>query len=95
MQCAKKEKYLKKDMRSNNYRRVEFLNLSMSSLRVFSYDCPTFLEMMSDIGIYKKQQHGVIKKRINLAIRATHFIFYSGNKIWDSPGYHSISSSQI
>ena len=63
MQCAKKEKYLKKDMRSSNYRCVEFVNLSMSSLGVFSYDCPMFLEMMSDIGIYKKQQHVVIKKK--------------------------------
>ena len=82
-------------MRSNNYRRVEFVNLSMCSLGVFSYDCPTFLEMMSDIGIDKKQQHHIIKKMINLAIRVTHFIFYSGNKIWDSPGYHAMSSSQV
>ena len=61
-----------KDMRSN-YRSVKFVNLSMSSLGVFSNECSTFLEMMNDIGIDKKQQHYIIKKMIALAIKAAHF----------------------
>ena len=42
----KKEKYLKliKEM-SRNYRCVKFVNLSLSSLGVFSYECFTFLDM--------------------------------------------------
>ena len=84
----KKEKYMNvvKDMRSN-YRCVKFVNLSMSSLSVFSNECSTFLEMMNGIGIDKTQQHYmyVIKKMINLAIRAIYFIFCRRNKTWDSP----------
>ena len=67
----KKEKYvnLMNEM-SRNYRCVRFVNLSMSSLGVFSDECSTFLDMMNDIGIDKKQQRYIIKKMINRAIRA-------------------------
>ena len=60
-----KAKYLNliKEM-SRNYKCVKFVNLSMSSLGVFSHKCPAFLHMMNDIGIDKKQQHNIIKKII-------------------------------
>ena len=53
----KKEKYqtLINEM-SRNYRCVRFVNLYMSSLGVFSDECSTFLDVMNDIGIDKKQQ---------------------------------------
>ena len=61
-------------------------NLSMScSLGVFSDECSTFLDMMNDIGIDKKQQLYIIKKMINIAIRATYYIFCCRNRNWDSP----------
>ena len=82
----KKEKYLNliKEL-SRNYRCVRFVNLSMSSLGVFSDECSTFLDMMNDIGIDKKQQRYIIKKMINIAIRATYYIFCCRNRNWDSP----------
>ena len=40
----------------------------MSSLVVFSDECSTFLNMMNDIGIDKKQQYSITKKMINIAI---------------------------
>ena len=64
---------------------VRFVNLSMSSLGVFSDDCSTFLNMVSDIGIDKKQQRYIIKKMINIAIRATYYIFCCRNRNWDGP----------
>ena len=84
--ACKKEKYLNliKEM-SRNYRCVKFVNLSMSSLGVFSDECSTFLDMMNDIGIDKKQQLYIIKKMINIAIRATYYIFCCRNRNWDSP----------
>ena len=82
--CTEKYMNVVKDMRSN-YRCVKFVNLSMSSLGVFSNECSTFLEMMNDIGIDKTQQHYIIKKMISLAIRATYFIFCRRNNTWDSP----------
>ncbi|CAH3169166.1 unnamed protein product, partial [Porites evermanni] len=54
---------------------VRFVNLSISSLGVFSDECSMFLDMMNDIGIDKKQQLYITKKMINIAIRATHYIF--------------------
>ena len=41
--------------------------------------------MMNDIGIEKKQQLYIIKKMINIAIRATYYIFCCRNRNWDSP----------
>ena len=64
---------------------IRFVNLSMSSLGVFSDECSTFLDMMNDIGIDKKQQRYIIKKVINIAIRATYYIFFCRNRNWDSP----------
>ena len=57
----KKEKYVNliKEM-SRNYRCVRFANLSMSSLGVFADECSTFLDMMNDTGIDKKQQRYII-----------------------------------
>ena len=40
---------------------MKFENLSMSSPGVFSDECSTFLDMMNDIGIGKKQQNYIIK----------------------------------
>ena len=82
----KKEKYVNLiNETSRNYRCVRFVNLSMSSLGVFSDECSTFLDMMNDIGIDKKQQRYIIKKVINIAIRATDYIFCCRNRNWDSP----------
>ena len=71
---------------SRNYRCVRFVNLSMSFLGVFSDECSTFLDMKNDIGIDKKQQRYIIKKMINIAIRATYYIFCCRNTNWNSPG---------
>ena len=51
----------------------------------FFDECSTFLDMMNDIGIDKKQQRYIIKKVINIAIRATYYIFCCRNRNWDSP----------
>ena len=55
----KKEKYLNliKEM-GRNYRCVKFVNLPMNSLLPRML---TFLDMMNNIGIDKKQQHYIIK----------------------------------
>ena len=61
--AVRKKKYLNliKEM-SRNYRCVKFVDLSMTSLGVFSDKCSTFLDMTNDIGMDKKQQHYIIKK---------------------------------
>ena len=82
----KKEKYVNLiNEMSGNHRWVRFVNLSMSSLGVFSDECSTFLDMMNDIGIDKKQQRYIIKNIIDIAIRATYYIYFCRNRNWDSP----------
>ena len=82
----KKEKYVSLiNEMSGNYRCVRFVNLSMSSLGVFSDECSSFLDMMNDIGLDKKQQRYIIKKKTKMAIRATYYIFCCRNRNWDSP----------
>ena len=82
----KKEKYLNliKEMR-RNYKFVKFVNLTISSLGVFSNEYSTFSDMINDTGIDKKQQLYKIKKMIDITIRATHYIFCGRNRNWDSP----------
>ena len=84
----KKEKYLNliKEM-SRNYKFVKFVNLTISSLGVYSDEYSTFSDMINDTGIDKKQQLYKIKKMINIAIRATHYIFCGRNRNWDSPDF--------
>ena len=82
----KKEKFLNLiNKMSRNYRCVRFVNLSMSSLGVFPDECSTFLDMMNEIGIDKKQQLYIILKMINITIRATYYIFCCRNRNWDNP----------
>ena len=82
----KKEKYLNLvNKMSRNYRCVRFVNLSMSSLGVFSDECSTFLDMVNDIAIDKKQQLYIIKKMISITIKATDYIFCCRNRNSDSP----------
>lgn len=71
-QCErlKKGRNLVRDVRSN-YRCVKFVHLSMSSRGTFFNQCSTFLEMITEVGVDKTQQHYIIKKMINLANRAT------------------------
>ena len=57
----------------------------MSALGVFSDECSTFLDMMNDNGIDKKQKSYIIKKMINIVIKATYYIFCCRNRSWDAP----------
>ena len=47
--------------------------------------CSTFLEMVNCIGSDKKQQRYISTKMINIAIRATYYIFCFRKRDWDSP----------
>ena len=57
-----------------------FLLLLLLSLLLL-YECSTFLNMMNDVGIDKKQQRYIIKKMIDIAIRATSFVVEIGTGI--------------
>ena len=72
---------------------MKFVNLSMSFLGVLPNECSMFLDMMNDIGVDKKQPLYIIKKMINIAIRATYYIFCCRNRNWDSPDNAILNNS--
>ena len=51
--------------------------------------------MMNDIGIDKKHQLYIIKKMINIAIRATYYIFCCRKRNWDSPDLMHLMQASI
>ena len=64
---------------------VKFVNLSISSLGVFSKECLSFLNMLSDLGLDKRHQYFAIRKIISIAIRTTYYIFCCRDKDWSNP----------
>ena len=71
---------------SRNYRWLRFVNLSMSSLGIFSDECFTLLDMMNDIDIDKKAGtlYNNNDKKDIITVRATYYIFCYRKKNWDS-----------
>ena len=68
-----------------HYRSVNTVNLSISSLGVFSKECDAFLDMLNDLGFDDKHRKYCIGKIMFIAIRATYYIFCCGNKDWSTP----------
>jgi hypothetical protein len=82
----KKAKY-KDSVKSqcNYFKKVIFVNLSVSALGVFAKDSDSFLTMMEDLGFDSKYQKNLIKKIMNIAIRTSYYIFCCRNKTWNNP----------
>ena len=67
------------------FKSVKFVNLSISSLGVFSKECHSFLDMLNDLGLDKRHQHFAIRKIMSIAIRTTYYIFCCRDKEWSNP----------
>ena len=82
----KRERY--KDLvvqQREHYRSVKFVNLSISSLGVFSKECDAFLDMLNDLGFDDRHRKYCTGKIMSIAIRATYYIFCCRNKDWSTP----------
>ncbi|CAB4003346.1 Hypothetical predicted protein [Paramuricea clavata] len=67
------------------FKSVKFVNFSISSLGVFSKDCHSFLDMLTDLGLDKRHQYFAIRKIMSIAIRTTYYIFCCRDKDWLNP----------
>ncbi|CAB4009860.1 Hypothetical predicted protein [Paramuricea clavata] len=67
------------------FKSVKFVNLSISSLGVFSKECHSFLDILNDLGLDKRHQHFAIRKIMSIAIRTTYYIFCCRDKDWSNP----------
>ena len=82
----KRQKYL--DLindQHKNYEKVKFINLSISSLGVFSHTSPDFIEMLNDLGFNEQCRKYCLRKIINICIRSTYYIFCKRNQEWSNP----------
>ncbi|CAB3995187.1 Hypothetical predicted protein, partial [Paramuricea clavata] len=68
-----------------NYEKVKFVNLSISSLGVFSHPSLDFTEMLKDLKFDKQRRKYYVRKIINICIRSSYYIFCKRNKEWDNP----------
>ena len=68
-----------------HYEKVKFVNLSISSLGVFSESSLGFIEMLKDLKFDEKCRKYFVRKMINTCIRSSYYIFCMRNKEWNSP----------
>ena len=68
-----------------NYEKVKFINLSISSLGVFSHSSLDFIEMLNDLKFDEQCRKYCVRKIINLCIRSTYYIFCKRNQEWNNP----------
>jgi hypothetical protein len=67
------------------YEKVKFVNLSISSLGVFSHSSLSFIEMLKDLNFDDKCRKYFVRKIINTCIRSSYYVFCKRNKEWDNP----------
>ena len=68
-----------------HYEKVQFVNLSISSLGVFSESSLGFIEMLKDLKFDEKCRKYFVRKMINTCIRSSYYIFCMRNKEWNTP----------
>ena len=82
----KREKYqdlINKQL--NYYEEEKFVNVSISSLGVFSETSLDLVEMLKDLEMDMHCRKYLVRKIINTCIRSTYYIFCKRNKEWDNP----------
>ena len=67
------------------YKDVRFINLSLSTLGVFSSLSSDFLDMFQDLNIDNNHRNYILRKVTNIAIRCTYYILCCRNKKWNKP----------
>ena len=72
---------------SKNYEKVKFVNLSISSLGVFSHSSLDFTKMLKDPKFDEQCRKYYVRRIINICIRSSYYIFCKRNKEWDNPFY--------
>ena len=87
----KRQKYLDliKEQEAD-YDKVKFVNLSLSTLGVFSRSSENFDGMLRSLKCDAKFCKYIKKKIVNMCIRTTYYIFCKRNKVWDNPKLMSI-----
>ena len=67
------------------YTDAKFVNLSISSLRMFGLSCSSFIEMCDTLGVNMGNRRYLVSKLSNTIIQSAYCIFYRRSKPWNSP----------
>ena len=70
---------------ANDYKQIEFINLSISSLGIFGNCSDSFFKLCMERGSNNGDRNFIISKLSNLIIRSTYYIFCMRNKPWPNP----------
>ena len=62
-----------------------FINLSLSTLGVFSRSAENFDEMLRSLKLDAQYSKYIKKKIVNMCIRTSYYIFCKRNKEWGNP----------
>ena len=82
----KRQKYLDLiEEQKTKYDKVKFINLSLSTLGVFSRSAENFDEMLRSLKLDAQYSKYIKKKIVNMCIRTSYYIFCTRNKEWDNP----------
>ena len=58
----------------------------MRALGVISTSSNSFLDMMKDLGFVENTRKFIVRRLMNIAVRATYYIFFRRNKDCLNPG---------
>ena len=67
------------------YRKVKFINLSLSGIDVYSKSHVTFSDLLSDLEVDKAHSSYVLSKILDFCIRTTYYLFCLREKDWTDP----------
>ena len=74
----------------SNFIKVKFVNLSLSTLRVFGRASDSFDNMLRNLQFDSQQSKYIKKKIVTTCIQTSYYIFCKRNKVWDNPKLMSI-----
>ena len=92
----KKQKYRELVQQlTNDYEKVNFVNLSISALGIYDKSTTEFIDMMKMLKFDKRTTNYTIKKITNIAIRTSYYIFCRRNKEWTDPELMTLQYSCV
>ena len=87
----KKQKYRELVQQlTNEYEKVNFVNLSISALGIYDKSTTEFIDMMKKLKFDKRTTTYTIKKITHIAIRTSYYIFCRRNKEWTDPEHMTL-----
>ena len=67
------------------YSKVEFINLSLGAIGVYSKSQDTFSDLLSDLQVDKEHSSYVLSKTSNICIQTTYYLFCLRDQDWTDP----------